>query len=208
MELMHGPVDVAKFDDTVKSTLLMTVAKALAFLHSKGVVHLDLKPANILMRAFRAKIADFGSVKLFDLSVTQISMALTMSYASPDALNGEDPDPSMDVYSFAVIAYEIATGTPAFDPKLPRAKLLFAILAGKMPEIPSSVTPVLRQVIEQGWAIDPRQRSTMRKICEKFASVGWCVFPDADAEKVAEAELELPIDAPPPATIALRVGKP
>jgi serine/threonine protein kinase len=92
MELMDGPLDVAKLDGTLKSILLMTVAKALAFLHSKGVVHLDLKPANILLRALRAKIGDFGSAKLFGLSVTQTSMALTQSYASPDALNGEDPD--------------------------------------------------------------------------------------------------------------------
>jgi hypothetical protein len=50
-----------------------------------------------------------------------------MSYASPDALNGQPPDPAMDVYTFAVIAYEIAMGRPAFDPKLPPMQLTNAI---------------------------------------------------------------------------------
>jgi cell division protein FtsB len=114
----------------------------------------------------------------------------------------------MDVYSFAVIAYEIATGKPAFDPTLPPAKLMLAILSGKKPHIPSSVTSALRHVIKRGWGTDPKERPTMLEICEKFAAVGWCVFPDADAEQVAAAELELPIDATTSlATIALHVGK-
>ena len=75
----------------------MFVARSLAYLHSQGVVHLDLKPTNILMLANRAKLGDFGSAKLFGLSMTQTSIALTQSYASPDALNGEDPSPAMDV---------------------------------------------------------------------------------------------------------------
>jgi serine/threonine protein kinase len=208
MELMDGPLDMAKLDGTLKSILLMFVARSLAYLHSKGIVHLDLKPANILLLAQRAKLGDFGSAKLFGLSVTQTSIALTQSYASPDALNGKDPDPAMDVYSFAVIAYELATGQPAFDPKLPPGPLMMAILGGKVPQVPSSVAPVLRQVIERGWALDPKQRPTMAEVCETLAGASWCVFPGADAKKVAEAELELPIDATAsPATVALRVEK-
>jgi serine/threonine protein kinase len=73
MELMDGPLDVAKLDGTLKSILLMFIARSLTFLHSQGIVHLDLKPANILMKGQRPKIGDFGSAKLFGLSVTQTS---------------------------------------------------------------------------------------------------------------------------------------
>jgi serine/threonine-protein kinase len=207
MEFMDGPLDVAKPDGTLKSILLMFVARSLAYLHSKGIVHLDLKPANILMLAQRAKLGDFGSAKLFGLSVTQTSIALTQSYASPDALDGQDPDPLMDVYSFAVIAYELVTGKPAFDSKLPPMLLMNAIGSGRVPPVPSSVAPVLRQVIERGWALDPKQRPTMAAICETLTIARWCVFPGADAKKVVEAELE-PMDAmASPATVALRSGE-
>jgi cell division protein FtsB len=83
-----------------------------------------------------------------------------------------------------------------------------AIDAGKVPQVPSSVAPVLRQVIERGWALDPKQRPTIAQVCEILSGADWCVFPGADAIKVAEAELELPIDVTAsPATVALRVGK-
>ena len=204
MELTDGPLDMAKLDATLKSILLMFVAKSLTYLHSQGVVHLDLKPANILMLANRAKLGDFGSAKLFGLSVTQTSIALTQSYASPDALSGGAPSPAMDIYSFAIIAFELATGKPAFDPTMPPMLLMRAIGDGELPEIPAEVNPALKEVIERGWATDPKQRPPMAEICEILAKVKWCVFPGADPKKVAEAELELPIDeTSSPATIAI-----
>jgi hypothetical protein len=194
MELMEGPLDVAKLDGILKSIVLMFVAKSLVFLHSQGIVHLDLKPAYILMKGRRAKIGDFGSAKLFGLSVTQTSMALTQSYASPEALDGQAPHPSMDVYSFAMIAYELATGEPAFDPKLPIARLIGAIMGGRLPQVPGSVHPALKQVLERGWAMDPKERPTMAQVCEILTTANWCVFPGADSKEVAEAEMELPKD--------------
>jgi uncharacterized small protein (DUF1192 family) len=208
MELMDGPLDIAKLDGTLKSIVLMFVAKSLAFLHSRGIVHLDLKPANILMKGNRAKIGDFGSAKLFGLSMTQTSIALTQGYASPEALDGQPPAPSMDVYSFAMVAYEIAMGIPAFDPAQPPARLMLAILGGEVPQVPRSVAPVLREVIERGWARDPQERLTMSQVCGLLAGTSWCVFPGTDARKVAEAEFELPIDTTAsPARIALHFNK-
>jgi serine/threonine protein kinase len=127
----------------------MFVAKSLAYLHSKGIVHLDLKPSNILMKGSRAKLGDFGSAKLFGVSVTRTSIALRQSYASPEAL-GEDRSPAMDVYSFAMIAFEVATGRPAFDARLAPAKLIRLITSGQKPEVPSSVSGALKGVIERG----------------------------------------------------------
>jgi hypothetical protein len=70
--------------------------------------------------------------------------------------------------------------------------------------VPSSVAPELRQVIERGWALDPKERPTMAVICETLAGASWRVFPGADTKKVADAELELPTS---PATVALLIGK-
>jgi cell division protein FtsB len=83
-----------------------------------------------------------------------------------------------------------------------------AIASGKKPHVSSKLNPALKQVIERGWALDPKQRPTMAEVCGILAAASWCVFPGADPKKVAEAELELPIDATAsPATVALRVEK-
>jgi hypothetical protein len=84
-----------------------------------------------------------------------------------------------------------------------------AIMDGKVPQVPGSVHPALREVIERGWATDPKQRPTMAQVCEILARANWCVFPEADAKEVAKAELELANDATvPPAMGALRFEKP
>jgi hypothetical protein len=195
MELLDHHLDISKLDSTSKAKVLMQVGKGLKFLHSKDIVHLDLKPGNILLtKDGNAKIGDFGSAKVFELSQSQTSIALTQGYASPEALDGVSPSPSMDVYSYSMLAYELATGQSAFDPKLPPAKLIMAIMGGHVPKVSADVAPVLREVIEAGWQKDPAARPTMEEICVKLGAVGWNVFPDADVVTLAEAELALPMD--------------
>jgi serine/threonine protein kinase len=93
MKPMDGPLDSAKLGGTLKSILLMFVAKSLLYLHSKGIVHLDLTPANILLKGGRAKIGDCGSAKVFGASVTQTNIALMQRYAGPVALDDRSPPP-------------------------------------------------------------------------------------------------------------------
>ena len=99
--------------------LLLNVAKAVAYAHSKLVVHRDLKPSNILVTAQGdARLLDFGIAKLIDSDhghdarPTQFAgRLLTPDYASPEQIKGESVGTPTDVYSLAVVAYELLTGT-------------------------------------------------------------------------------------------------
>ncbi|MDP2308177.1 MAG: serine/threonine-protein kinase [Pseudomonadota bacterium] len=110
------------------------VCEALAFAHTNGVVHRDVKPENILLDdAGQVKVADFGIARLLDTPGTTRTGALigTPAYLSPEALAGAPPDPRMDLYAVGAVLYQCVTGAlpvgaldsvgPALDPIVRRA---------------------------------------------------------------------------------------
>ena len=98
--------------------LLLQVADAVAFAHSRLVVHRDLKPGNILVTADgQVRLLDFGIAKLMEgdrtreTALTQASgRALTLDYASPEQIRGEPIGTASDAYSLGVVAFEVLVG--------------------------------------------------------------------------------------------------
>ncbi|HEX7442091.1 MAG TPA: serine/threonine-protein kinase [Caldimonas sp.] len=137
--------------------LLLQVAAAVAHAHARLVVHRDLKPGNILVTDDgQVRLLDFGIAKLMeggrteDTALTQINgRALTLDYASPEQIRGEPLGTASDVYSLAVVAYELLSGARPY--RLKRAS------AAELEEAIASVDPPLASVA----ASDPTLRKRL-----------------------------------------------
>jgi serine/threonine protein kinase/Tfp pilus assembly protein PilF len=96
--------------------LFLQVLQAVQYAHDKGVLHRDIKPSNVLVKdEGQVRLLDFGVAKLLERppeeSVTRVyGRALTPEYASPEQINGEEPQKTSDVYSLGVMLYELVCG--------------------------------------------------------------------------------------------------
>jgi serine/threonine protein kinase len=96
--------------------LLLRIADAMSYAHSRHVVHRDLKPGNILVTPdHEVKILDFGIAARLDRGDGEkVSISGTPFYMAPEQIEGEPPTPSTDIYAFGATAFHLATGRPPF----------------------------------------------------------------------------------------------
>lgn len=127
-------------------SLITDAAHALDFAHQSGVLHRDVKPANLLVdhdprTGVRAVLTDFGIARTLDATVTLTSVAATIAYAAPERFRDETTGHRADIYSLGATFYQLLTGQPPF----PRSDQI-AIIAAHLtdtPAAPSSLRPDL-----------------------------------------------------------------
>jgi hypothetical protein len=128
--------------------VLRPLAEALDYAHAHGVLHRDVKPANVFLdNELHPVLADFGLAKLYsDESATSSGIVSgTPTHMSPEQANGSPVSPSTDLYSLGVIAYQLVSG------RLPFAGALMEVLYAQVnlaPPAPSSVNPALRPEVD------------------------------------------------------------
>ena len=136
------------------------ITRGLDYAHARGYIHRDIKPANILFRdSGEAVVSDFGIARAID-SDTHLtktgSVIGTPTYMSPEQASGADVDGRTDLYSVAVIIYEILTGTV---PYVGETSLSIAIkhISDPIPTLPKPLRAI-QPFINRGLAKDPEDR--------------------------------------------------
>ncbi len=127
----------------------MQIAKALEHAHSRGIVHRDIKPQNIMiLKNGSVKVADFGIARVSSAQSTLTREALgSVHYISPEQAKGSRVDNRSDLYSLGVVMYEMLTGRPPYDGESPVAVAIKHINAGA--PMPSELNPDIPGGLEQ-----------------------------------------------------------
>src|ERR1019366_629470 len=152
----HGPLSSAKAVSIARS-----VAAALDHAHRKGIVHRDVKPANVLVAADgRVKVTDFGIAKASrddgDLTSTGAIVG-TARYLAPEQVRGEPADARSDIYAAGLVLYEMLTAKAPFVADTDMGSALARLSSAPMP-LPAAVPAPVAAIVERCLDIDPTRR--------------------------------------------------
>ena len=136
-----------------KLDLAIEICEGLEYAHSRGVVHRDVKPANIFItERGTVKVLDFGLARLVTSQLTNTNMLMgTLNYMAPEQVRGERADQRSDIFSVGVVIYELLCGRKAFEGD----------------SFASTLYKILQEVPEPLWKIEPSLPRELIAIVER-----------------------------------------
>jgi serine/threonine protein kinase len=206
------------------ASLAADLGEALHVVHQAGIIHRDVKPANILLRppltpdhTFRAVLADFGIAYLVDSArVTTPGTAIgTAAYISPEQVRGHAPTPASDIYSLGLVLLEALSGQRAFAGRTP-VEAISARLSTP-PQVPGDWGYGWRSLLTAMTAIDPGDRPSALEVSvrgrvldsgDEGAEPTQAMAADADLTLVVPPRPPAPTRPPSPAQPSLADGAP
>ncbi|XP_037458118.1 serine/threonine-protein kinase STY46-like isoform X1 [Triticum dicoccoides] len=168
-EFVHKQNDV--LDLLLILRLAMSISKGMECLHQHNIIHRDLKTANILMgNNHVVKIADFGVARVGTQEGQMTAETGTYRWMAPEIINHKPYDHKADVFSFAIVLWELITLKVPYDNMTPLQAAL-GVRQGLRLEIPAGVHPGLSKLIEQCWDEDPDTRPVFAEIIVQLEDI-------------------------------------
>jgi eukaryotic-like serine/threonine-protein kinase len=178
--------------------LLAPIARALEYAHREGILHRDVKPANILLnKDGQPMLSDFGIAKMLDVDASTQLTGTNMGIGTPDYMAPEQwlgkPVPQTDMYALGVVFYELVTGRRPYSADTPAAVMLKQasepLLRPRsiVPDLPEEVELILIKVLEK----NPDERYTsMSEFAAAMESLGVVTAPQPAQTVASQVEKE------------------
>lgn len=157
------------------------IAEGMAYLHSKNIIHRDLKTLNILLdEKMEPRICDFGISRQCENMMT--GLVGTFNYMAPEIIAKTGYNLKADVFSYGMMLWEMLRGEIPFNDLGPM-NAGKAILNGQRPPIPRSTPKALQQLIKDCWQVDIERRPSFNEILTRMRKE-LIFFPDADQNEL------------------------
>jgi len=182
--------------------LIAQAAEALQAAHSKGIVHRDVKPGNLLVRANGTLVlTDFGIARsAVAAQLTAAGAVLgTASYLSPEQASGQTATAASDIYSLGVVAYQCLSGRRPFEGDNP-IEIAMKHVRLAPPPLPADVPPAVRSIVERAMAKDPAARWPSAAIFGAAARQAAAVLSTDPGSRPAASPVSPMPHSPAPAT--------
>ena len=157
----------------------LEVSQALLHCHQRKIIHLDVKPANVFVTSSGVcKLGDFGCSVSQDCKTLSLDHSLvgTPGYQAPELLRGDCPAPACDVYSLAILLWQLDSRESPYPGHHPHTVMFRVVAAGARPMLPSSSNAAISlaaftSLYTQCWAANKEMRPSMRSVVERLVSL-------------------------------------
>lgn len=191
------------------------ILSGLEFLHSRRIIHRDIKPQNILLQGRTPRLADFGISRAMNTSSVSATISGTDAYMAPEAFDGKRTVQT-DIWSVGVVLYQLLNGSLPFPQNHPTERM-FAVLTKDYEPLPADIPDQLKEIVRRSLTKSPAGRygaaGEMREALERiligikhsaFAPNNVLGNPPAIDQRINDKSIQTgqPVFSPPPTKMA------
>ncbi|XP_022141400.1 serine/threonine-protein kinase STY8-like [Momordica charantia] len=155
-DYLHKNHCVLKLSQLLKFAI--DVCEGMEYLHLNNIIHRDLKTANLLMNTQHVvKVADFGVARFQSQEGVMTAETGTYRWMAPEVINHLPYDQKADIFSFAIVLWELVTAKVPYDSMTPLQAAL-GVRQGLRPDLPKNMHPKLLDLMQRCWDADPLTR--------------------------------------------------